>query len=83
MAVIVWAPISWYSVGPFITLHGRITARKYMDRFGNQMHPMIQTLFPNNNAAFKDDIAPIHTVETVQSWFEENEGELQHPPWSA
>jgi hypothetical protein len=35
-----------YSVGPIITLHGRITAREYVDRLGNQAHPMIQTLFP-------------------------------------
>jgi hypothetical protein len=42
---------------------------------------MIQTLFPNNNAVFQDDNAPIHTARTVQSWFEEHEGELQHLPW--
>jgi hypothetical protein len=41
-----------YSVGPFITLHGRITTREYVDRLGNEMHPMIQTLFPNNDAVF-------------------------------
>jgi hypothetical protein len=40
---------------------------------------MIQKLFPNNDAVFKDDNAPIHTAETVQSWFEEHEGEPQHP----
>jgi hypothetical protein len=34
---------------------------------------MIQTLFPNNDAVFQDD-----TAGTVQSGFEENEGELQH-----
>jgi hypothetical protein len=44
---------------------------------------MIQTLFPNNDAVFKDDNAPIHTAGTVQSWFEEHEGELQHLPWPA
>jgi hypothetical protein len=32
-----------YSVGPIITFHGQITAR---DRLGNQVHPMIQILFP-------------------------------------
>jgi hypothetical protein len=32
---------------------------------------MIQTLFPNNDAVFQDDSAPIHTAGTVQSWFEE------------
>jgi hypothetical protein len=37
-----------FSVG-LITLHGQISARKYMDRLGNQVHPMIQTLFTNNS----------------------------------
>jgi hypothetical protein len=35
---------------------------------------MIQTLFPNSDA-------PTHRAGTVQSWFEEHEGELQHLPW--
>jgi hypothetical protein len=71
--VMVWAAISWYSVGHIINHHGRITAREYMDRLGNQVHPMIQTLFPNNDAVFQDDNAPNHTAGTVQSWFEERE----------
>jgi hypothetical protein len=54
-----------------------------VDRLGNQVHPIIQTLFPNNDAVFQDDNAPIHTAATVQSWFEEREGELQHLPWPA
>jgi hypothetical protein len=49
-------------------------------RLGNQLHPLIQTLFPNNGADFQDDSAPIHTARTVQSWIEEHEGELQHLP---
>jgi hypothetical protein len=67
-----------YSVGPIITRHGRITAREYVDRLGNQVHPMSQTLFPND-AVFHDN-APIHTAGTVQSLFEEHKGELQHLP---
>jgi hypothetical protein len=46
-----------YSVGPIITLHGQITAREYMDRLGNLVHPMIQTLF-RNDAVFQEDNAP-------------------------
>jgi hypothetical protein len=42
---------------------------------------MIQALFLSNIAVFQDDNAPIHTARTVQSWFEEHEGELQHLPW--
>jgi hypothetical protein len=82
-SVMVWTAISWYSVGPFIALRGRITARECMDRLGNQVDPMIQTLFPNNGAVFQDDSAPIRTAGTVRSWFEEHEDELQHLPWAA
>jgi hypothetical protein len=65
-----------YSVGSVNTFYGRITAREYVDSLGNQVHPMIQTLFLNNNSILLDYSAPIHTVETVQSWFEKHEGEL-------
>jgi hypothetical protein len=54
-----------------------------VDRLGNQVQPIVQTLFPNNNAVFQDDNAPIHTAGTVQLRFEEHEGELQHLPWAA
>jgi hypothetical protein len=60
-----------YSVGPIITLHGRIIAKEYVDTLGNHVHPMIQT-FPNS-VVFK---TTIHTAGTVQSWSEEHEGEL-------
>jgi hypothetical protein len=30
-SVKVWAAILWYSVGPIITLHVRITAREYVE----------------------------------------------------
>jgi hypothetical protein len=49
---------------------------EYVDRLGNQEQHLIQMLFPNNVVVFQDDNAPIHTAGTVQSWFEEHEGEL-------
>jgi hypothetical protein len=79
-SVMVWATMSWLSVHPIITLQGQITAREYMDWLGNQGHPMVQALFLSNIAVLQDDTAPIHTAGTVQSWFEEHEGELQHFP---
>jgi hypothetical protein len=42
---------------------------------------MIQKLFSNNDALFQEDNTPIHIAGTVQSWFREHEGELQHLPW--
>jgi hypothetical protein len=65
-----------YSAVPIIILHGRITAREYVNSLDNQVHPMIQSLFPNNDALFQNDSASIHTAWTVQSWFEEHESEL-------
>jgi hypothetical protein len=56
-----------FSVGPIITVHGRITAREYVDKLGNQVHPKIQTLFPNNDVVFEDENAPIHRAGTFQS----------------
>jgi hypothetical protein len=44
---------------------------------------MIQTLFPKNDAVFQDENAPTHTAGTVQSWFEEHDGELKRLPWPA
>jgi hypothetical protein len=44
---------------------------------------LIQTLFPNNDAVFQDDNGPIHTAGSVQSRFEENQGEFQQLPWPA
>jgi hypothetical protein len=35
-----------YPIGSIITIHDRITAMEYVERLGNQVHPMIQTLFP-------------------------------------
>jgi hypothetical protein len=43
---------------------------------GNQVHLMIQTLFPSNDAVFQGDNVPSHTAGTVQSWFGAHEGEL-------
>jgi len=75
--------ISWYSDGPIIYLNGQITANDYVDTVENQVHPMVQILFPNNDAIFQDDISPIHSARSAQSWFDGHEDALQHLPWPA
>jgi hypothetical protein len=77
----IWAAISWYSVGPIITLNSRITATDYVDIFRNQTHPIVQ-MFPTSDAIFQVISSPIHTVRSMQSWFE-HEDTLLHLPWPA
>jgi hypothetical protein len=54
-----------------------------VDISGSQMHPVVQMLFPNSAAIFKDDSSPIHKSRSVQSWFEEHEDVLKHFSWPA
>jgi len=53
-----------------------------MDNLGSQVHPMVQVLFPKNDAIFRED-SPTHTARSVQFWFEEHEEALQHLLWLA
>jgi hypothetical protein len=47
-----------------------------VERLGNQVHPIIQMVFPINDAVFQDGSTHIHKAGTVQSWFEEHEGKF-------
>jgi hypothetical protein len=44
------------SVFPIITLYGRITLKEYLYRLGNQVYPEIQTLLPDNDTVFQDNV---------------------------
>jgi len=72
----------YYSAGPLLTQNGQNTASDYMDILGSQVHPVFQVLFPNNAVIFKRD-SPIHTIRSVQSWFEVHEDALQRLLWLA
>ena len=53
-------------------LHGRINKRDYLQILSDQVHPMAQALFPEGNAIFQDDNAPIHTARIVKERNEKN-----------
>jgi hypothetical protein len=54
-----------------------------VDIVENPVHPMVQILFPNNDAIFQDDNSHTHCARSAQSWFDEHEDALQHLPWPA
>ena len=69
-SLMIWTATYWYSADAIITLNGQITASDYVDILGNQVHSVVQMMFPNNDAVFQDDISPVHSPK---SWFEEHE----------
>ena len=79
----VWAAISWHSLGPILVLDGRVTAKDYQTILEDHVHPMVQTLYPEGGAMYQDDNAPIHTARLVKDWFDEHESEVEHLPWPA
>ena len=80
-SVMIWDAVSWKSAGPMISLHGRINSRDYLGILGDQIHPMVHALFPEGNAIFQDDNAPIHTARIVKEWHEEHSNEVEHLIW--
>ena len=58
--------ICWQSTSLIISLHGRINSRDYLEILSNQVHPMVQAMFPEGNAIFQDNNAPIHIARIVK-----------------
>ena len=54
-----------------------------MDILGNQVHPVVQVLFPDNDAVFQENDSLVHTARRSESWFEEHEDSLRHLHWPA
>ena len=80
-SVMIWGAISWKSAGPMVSLHGRINSQDYLSILSDQMHPMVAELFPEGNAIFQDDNAPLHTAKFVTEWHEEHSSEVEHLIW--
>ena len=64
-----------------VTLSGRITTKSYVNILDDQIHSMVQTLFPNGHGVFQDDNAFVHTAQIVQDWFSEQEDDFLHLSW--
>jgi len=53
-SVMSWAAIFSILLPLYLTLNDRITAGDYVDILGNQVHPLVLVLFPNNDAIFQE-----------------------------
>ena len=71
-SVMVWAAISWNSLGHIVPLHGRINSKDYMNILGDRVHPTVRALFRDGDDIFQDDTAPIYSAHVVKNWYEEH-----------
>ena len=62
-AVMVEAAIYWGSLGLMITLHDCVTAKEYEAILQNEVHPVVQMLFPGDASMYKDDNAKVHAAK--------------------
>ena len=49
-SVMVWAAISWHSLGPILVPDGRVTGKDYRTILEDHVHPMVQTLYPEGGS---------------------------------
>ena len=55
-SVMVLTAISWNSLGHIVAMHGSINSKDYPNILGDQVHPIVQALFPDGDGIFQDDI---------------------------
>jgi hypothetical protein len=65
-----WAAVLWHSILliPLLPFMAELLqGSTYMDRLCNKVHPMMQTLFLNNETVFQENNVHTHAAGTV--WF--------------
>jgi hypothetical protein len=88
-SVMVWSAISimvQYSVGPIITLHGRITEREHVDRLGDQvLQSRDLDLISEQRCSFPRRQCPHHTagLKSVRVNFTIFPGQRNHQIWTS
>jgi len=69
--IMVWCRILWYLSPSLVPLDGSITAAVFNELLSNQVHPVVQTLFPDGNTIYQEYNPPIHTSGPVWESFHE------------
>ena len=76
-----WGAISWKSAGPRVSLYCRIKSQDYIKILSDQIYPIVEELFPEGDAIFLYDNAPIHTVRIVSEWQGKHSSEVENLIW--
>jgi hypothetical protein len=79
-SMMVWAAISWYSIllVPWPNYCKGVRGQVGLSGASHDPHVISEQRYSSPRLQ-----CPINTAETVQSWFQEHKGKLQHLPWPA
>ena len=72
LSIMIWGCITNQGVGTITTVDGRINRHKYIEILGDNLWPVIARHFTEHDCLFQDDNAPIHRVQDVKNYKEEN-----------
>jgi len=61
-----WATFCWETLGPAIHVDVTLTRTTYLTIVADQVHPFMETAFPNGSGLFQQDNAACHTAKMVQ-----------------
>lgn len=79
--VMLWAMFCWETLGPAVHVDDALTGSTYLNIIADQVHPFMETVFPDGSGLFQQDNAPCRTEETVLEWFEEHDDEFRVSTW--
>ncbi|GFX00652.1 DDE_3 domain-containing protein [Trichonephila clavipes] len=72
VSVSILAALPWSSALPIVILNGRFAGEKYKEILADQVHSMMQILFPAGGGIFNSDNAAILAVGLFKSWLVEH-----------
>lgn len=67
-----WGWISIHGTGILWEIEGNLNSNSYINILNDVFLPSADTIFPNRNFVFQQDNCPIHTANTVKTWFRQN-----------
>ncbi|XP_073520708.1 HERV-H LTR-associating protein 2 isoform X2 [Phyllobates terribilis] len=71
-SVMVWGAMSSAGVGPLCFIKTKVSAPVYQEILEHFMLPSADKLFGDRNVILQQDLAPVHTAKSTNTWFTNN-----------